>query len=181
MAIIGYNTIGSSTDSGFADGYHVFNDEYSVSADGTTDVAQFYIYGSSAGSSATVLGAVYEDTGSDPGNEDKISTSDASISITATLGWHNDDITPPAFVNGTTYWIIFYSDSNLQVRYDSGSGGGFAQDTNQTVMPDPFPSSPSSLSREYSYYIDYTESGAAANPKGPLGLPLQGPFGGPIG
>lgn len=28
--------------------------------------------------------------------------------------------------------------------------------------------------------IEFTTSGAAANPKGPLGMPLDGPFGGPI-
>ncbi|MHC4912491.1 MAG: hypothetical protein ACYTE5_05745, partial [Planctomycetota bacterium] len=92
----------------------------------------------------------------------------AQTAVSKSIGWQTIDLTTPVFVaGGTTIWLAWVYENNVDIHYESGtpgradSGIGWAGG-----MPDPFGASTTS-SNIYSIYATYISGGGPPDTNAP--------------
>ena len=164
---IGYDTLGdtlaTATDS-------LYVNRFSCSADGTTASATFYVGGEQSAESEA-RGCVYADNSGTAASQAKLSSNESEIpdmKAGAGAAWNDGTLTPPAFSNGTDYFVgVHVHSSKLRFNtvtagYEDGEWVSLVYNPGNNDLPANFDASPNPVAREYSYYIDYTEAAAGA-------------------
>ena len=122
--VLGYNTIGSSTDS--SDQNFINATKFTASATGT--ISQLYSYIASADTSPNNKAqmAIYADNAGSPGT---LLSSSGDVALTG-AAWNTFSIAPVSITSGTVYWLGYNtnSSSNSKNNFKMLSAGG----TNQT-------------------------------------------------
>jgi len=136
---------------------------FSAPANGTTDQATLSFFCRRG----ICKPAVYATSGGWADNQNYLSSNPQEIYPGDTVVWHNMTLTPPAFVNGTYYWIGVLGDndgSDLQLRSDLVGEGLGKFETGVRTYGDGFPATfptPSTKDTYYLFcvYITYSETG----------------------
>ena len=157
---IGYTTAGGTNQT--SDDYYLFS-RFSAPASGDANPGTLYAYGEKFGGGTDGTGGAYADNAGTAASQSKLSSSDAALTWTTTLGWHSAAITWTGIVASTDYWVGTYND-RIYYYYDTTGTGGYEDFEYYQVawtdgtLDDPF-GSPSSVGFELSVYLDYTTSG----------------------
>ena len=183
---LGYTTIGASEVGlvpGDIGGFgQTGTTGYTMAENGTATFMNIYAAGQNNGTFNLTLG-LYNHGTNYPGT---LFADTAGTDFTVTSGvfaWRTIAIAG-SLVSGSSYWPAMNHGTgalNLQMKYDSATDAlkWKASTYVAGALDDPFPSAANVFSGKISSYADYTTAGGAT-PKGPLGNPLYGPFGGPI-
>ena len=187
---LGYTSVGGSDvglSPSFVCGFGLTSTAgFAMTESGTATQVQFYAtsnFSGTGGAAPTTLG-IYQEGTNYPGalvaNASEITINSAS----GVFAWHVAAISA-SLTSGVEYWMGMnhntVGSSDFKWKYDSATDAmKFISSTYSAgSLADPYPSSASVFSAKSSCYVDYTAAGGAT-PKGPLGNPLYGPFGGPI-
>ncbi len=156
---IGYSSIGASED---GTGAYILACRFACSTTGTANPGTFYLYAKDTAGPRNWPGAVYEKGDGNISGNAKLSTSDASISVTSTYGWRSANITYTGFTAVTDYFLAIAGQqiSVCFTKYDTATPGyEDMQYDGGTTLPNPFGTRDGIIANEGSWYIDYTASG----------------------
>ena len=144
---------------------YIWSSRFACVANGSTAQADWYacIYCTTA--SAVIEMAVYSDVSGTISGGTHLSSNETSYTCSLNdYGHFGGTLTPPAFSNGTDYWLALARDTNgvVKIRYDTETYNDMEQEPYDfdTIWPETFPEPEAPVARNYGLYIDYTEAGA---------------------
>ena len=177
---VGYTSVGSSFDS---TNNFILACKFAAPEAGDANTGTLYaaVRRQSGTGSIETMHAWYENGSSNPDGVGKLS-SDVSINVSDTTQTFKSGTVTWTGITATDYWASYNGITAAGIHYDNASNTiYYAAREHSSDMPDPWVTNTGSFTGRLSAYVDYTASGGAANPHGPLGHPLHGPFRGPVG
>lgn len=153
MATFGKTTIGGS--SGGSSGNLIRGSKYTLAAPGGK-VTKISWYGDRQTTDAKMKCGIYaKGTGGQPG---ALLVSSAEVTInSSTAQWWDFTVSPGVTLSADDYWIAFdYDNNSLDVFYDNVNNEATKDFTYTGTLPDPYPASAFSTTKEYSIYATYT-------------------------
>ena len=152
---IGYNVIGGSIDD---TNDYIVTTKFTAPANGTTAAGTMYQGGFTNSGTVAAKGAIYANAAASPNGKSKVSTSDASITLTTTTStFQSGALTPPALVNGTSYYLAEGGNTNARYYYDTSTGTVHYDKWTPGTMPATYGTADGSFLGRMSMYVDYTE------------------------
>ena len=164
MAIIGYDTAGGSLDD---DVNYIISNRFQSSVAGDANTGTFFWSGGFDTQANEVRLGVYASSGETPDGQALLSDDVGDTPGTAGQSNESGVITWTGILADTDYFLAVNMGNadgggQTDLYYDTATPGfedcHFKNNTHGGSIPDPFPISPSGLSREYSFWVDFTES-----------------------